>query len=186
MSAINLAPESWRRWRAQTRRLRTWAVALSVMWTLAGSGTAIVRLGMSGEDQEHSTRLADLHQAEAALQERIAEVNRLRTALSRQRALGEHPDWSVLFTAISRSAEDRVGVRRIEIETVGRAVPEGALGVVRITGVAWTQSDASAFVIALDELGVFGSVDLQSIVRERMQQAEGVAFTVVCSLREGS
>lgn len=184
MIAINLAPVFWREKRRRAKRTRRWVAALAVAWAASGVAVIGVRFGMMNASSSVSTGVVELQVLEAELAAARTTLANAQVDLSRQQAIGEHPDWSVMFTAIASSARDRAGVRRVDIQTGPNAAETATLGTVRIAGVAWTQADASAFVIALDELGIFRQVDLQSIVREQVGGREGVGFTVTCILGE--
>lgn len=195
--AVDFIPPRVRAHRRSRARVRAWcgvvaalAAVLSVSFgvllahgddTSAGVGEELLRVKgkLEREAREH-----------AAINERIAGAE---AGIALSRAIGRHPDWSVLLDLLAlERGEDvvlsRVSVRPVEVAasapgpaSLAKAVRADAYRV-RIAGQARTQAAATSFPVRLEEMKLFdsvGAVETRPIV---VRGKPYVGFEVECAI----
>lgn len=207
-NGVNLLSPS-RRYAAKIRaRATLWGVILAVYVIAALGVGASFALSVSHAAQNDLTgadriRLR-IEKAEKQLAEARAQRESAIRALEVGRAVGVHPDWSLLLAALGRQCGDSVVLDRVELSTAPlvppssspapkqrnkpTAEPPASRHVVEYTlkvgGLASSQAAVSSFVTALEGLGVFDSV-LRAEARSRSDdKTKLVAFEVRCTARE--
>lgn len=123
------------------------------------------------------SRAVEITARQATLRARLTE---LRRELDAARAIGEHPDWSLLLAIVEQSRGDRLEIRSIAVQPTNapKPAPGGATTartpvnvpvaagprprryLLRLGGVATDHSALAAFVLRLEGLGVFERVSL--------------------------
>ncbi len=214
MNGVNLMPEPRLRAAALRRRLRRWiagvaayAVLMAVVcfasWTHAEAASDDVRFEIARATQ----RLID---AERRAQTNNQQAEQLERALAATRAVGEHPDWSLLLRLLAEHRGDDLVLRSIEITVAPTAsaasasvasgpdadkAPPGSTGDeaydIRVTGVGLTQQRVLGYAGELQQWGreasstapgVFTSVDVKRTYSEEFAGRQCVGFEIECRL----
>ena len=177
---INLLPAARVRGIRARAAARWWGVG-GIAYGAAlflGAGTYSVSVAREGGDDAHVVVAAARLEAARAEKQALGErVNDLRKRVDAARAVGHHPDWSVLLRHLAVSRPGTVVLEKCElkrVETTERAAPAGSsvpgtpapaprtrvrLEFV-VSGTAAQLSDVHAFVGVVEECGVFDSVRL--------------------------
>ncbi|MDX2132052.1 MAG: PilN domain-containing protein [Planctomycetota bacterium] len=197
--ALNLLPASRVRALRLRARARAWTGACAAYVVLLGAGWAWTALSRpataspAGDLAETQTRLADAERACQALRRSVSVADeRLSTA----RAVGDHPDWSLLLDLLARAKRADVAFERVSLSSRGGGPPRAGEGLVRrgpwtlsLAGVGGSQRAVSDFALRLEESGVFESVavvELRSRGDARPDRPALVEFGVQCALRDGA
>lgn len=178
MIPVNLMPSHRIAARARRASVRAWCVGLSIYaGAIAGVGV-LVNLPTNGASPRLQAELARLDQAA----QRSGDANTRLTAvvadqrrrLDAARAVGEHPDWSVLLEHLARARGGRTTLEQVELKRESATItpkpdpaPRGAKPgkpLVRtshallIAGHAATPGAVFEYARALESLGVFDAV----------------------------
>lgn len=207
MIALNLLPPSQRMRLAEARIVRGWVVAGSLCFFCLCVWFGLLQAGRVSDEQLHQrmttaqSRLA-LVRADAAsvARERLQLDNRVQAA----RAVGFHPQWSVLLQLINErrapgialvnlAVEEKAGVPAPQVkEPQGRGARQAAAASsavparyeITLQGLAPSMRAANDFAVSLEELGLFGSVRTTHTGQDNRFAEAGslVSFTLVCEL----
>jgi hypothetical protein len=182
---INLIPIERRVAAAKRRRIRLWS-------TIAGAYAGAVLIGClvanaplashSPQVQADLERLAQRTERANTEKARIeAQLTQQRRQLETARAVGEHPDWSILLDAIARAKAERASLdsvtltsRLVEAKAAPAAPPsaDAASGTpapkpkptpttnytLRLTGFVVGPGEVFEFARAIEQLSVFDDV----------------------------
>lgn len=165
---VNLLPAPRRIARRRRARVRAWSwIGAAYLLAVAGASAAFVLTTHEG-----GPRVADVDEAVARVAARRIEVAALEkelTAATRNweaaRAVGHHPDWSVLLGLLARAREGEVVLERCELRAdvpSARAQPQPGRRqyTLSVDGIARSQRAVPAYVLGLERLGVFESVTI--------------------------
>jgi Tfp pilus assembly protein PilN len=195
MIAVNLIPRD-RLCRARRYdRMRAWCCTLVVYGALVGGVMLIATRMMATDDAALLTRVERLddesHLLEQAVRKLKMEVSTAATALAASRAIGEHPDWSVLLSQIASLRGDSLVLNEVEISP--RSAPGAANTVVRpaaytlrFAGVGEDHRAVTQLALRLESLGIFDRV---AIIDTRTQDAGRpgmVGFKIECHLSDSN
>lgn len=198
VSGVNLLSPA-RRERARRRLLtRRWAGGL-VIYALTLGGLSLTALLSSrvptSTESEMATLRTELSGSEGQLKTLLTQQADLRKRVNAARAVGHHPDWSVLLRMIaSRRGEamtfDEVMLtHRVETSAPERKSDGKPAPVVRrefydltLAGVTDHVRSVNTFVVALEESGLFDRVRR---VESNAPDARGTYFRVICTMRDG-
>ena len=202
---MDFVPPRRRAMRRLRTRARAWGVVLALV-VLALLASAVVLLtrgrddGGAVEEELARVRVRLAHETgvRAELDGRIV---RAEEELSLSRAIGSHPDWSVLLNLLARERGDDVVLNKVAIQRVDRPFDgsAGARGgspgatakpttagedafVVRVGGQARTQAAATEFTLRLEALGLFDAVRLLETKPASVPGREYSGFLVECEI----
>lgn len=194
MIAVNLMPRD-RLCRARRGdRVRTWTLVLVVYSVLVGGVMLIASRVMSDDDRVLLTRIERLSDESALLEQAVSrlkvELSATSSALSAARAIGEHPDWSVLLAKVGSIRGDSVVLDEVEI--AARAIPGGSGAAaarpsaytLRLAGVADEHRAVTQLALRLESLSIFDKV---AIIDTRMQETDKggmVGFKIECDMSD--
>ncbi|MBY0261074.1 MAG: hypothetical protein K2Q20_01935 [Phycisphaerales bacterium] len=120
MIPVNLLPAPRVARRAHAARIRAWSLGLSVYAALIAVAAIIAHLPSHGPSPRLQAELARLDQAAARSEtdrtRLLTVINTQTRRLDAARAVGEHPDWSVLLTSIASARESRAVLEQIELK----------------------------------------------------------------------
>lgn len=213
MIAINLIPH---------QRRRVWALRSRAVWWCAGvaaysAAFVALCLVLRPDGSELARVQSDLDDARvrhAALTKELgterARIDQMSRRLQTARAVGEHPDWSVLLGLLAQLRGEMVVLESIRIEpltadastqraaapspaggrpTADRRQTSGAVGEayrLTIAGVAPTPSAVSALALSMEATGLFEAVN-QGAVQSRSVRGQSVrTFTIAATLTSGA
>lgn len=207
MTAIDLTPMSIAKTLSGRRRARAWSLGVSSYALLVAVGLGAVVLSAPKGDGVRAK--AARVQAEVAGARRdlalvSGEMTRLQRELDAARAVGEHPDWSIVLGLVAGVQQGREVVlehallspsfpaaasagtrrRRTEPKPQDPPVPNGYQVV--LSGLAKTELDASRFALGLEEVGAFDRVTLVSTRARPVDRATLTAFEIRIDLSDAT
>ncbi len=185
MSALNLLPAPLVERRLRTRRLARWVVVTGVMSVLALTAGLALRISSSSLVLGDGTRLETVMLQAQAQTDEIARLRAETSNLARRADIAAEvklrPDWSLLLALLAESRDEGVVLRRISLEPVGRTLSPSAFQI-DVAGLAQNMQGAQAYVIALEESGIFESVRLNDTSRVTVNNTEAIGFAVTLQL----
>ncbi len=194
MMQINLAPTRHVEAIRVKRRIRLWSGVCSVYGAMLLAAYGAVAAGYRQADPvavELSTtqsRIESVRAEGSTYKGRVAAAHR---NIDAARAVGEHPDWSLLLVALDSVRGDIAVFEGVRLTTEGDAADSSGRNrwyELRITGYAASQRDVSTVVLGLEQLGapeqIFDSVQLIETRRRAFGEKELVGFEVLGTLRE--
>lgn len=204
MNGINLIPPAILDARRRRRRIRAWSFATAAYAViLAGSFGAYASGGIHAHDT--GRRMAELA---ARLEQERAELNQLRDRAAEAqreadaaRMMAGHPNWSVLLALLAGPLGPDMTLDACELAPIdpppAAAVAQGQAPAppppktpagpgayrVTVTGLARTQSQVTAYTLALERLGgddrrLFDHVTLVEAKGRRVGSTDAVAFRI--------
>ncbi|MEM9066202.1 MAG: hypothetical protein AAGB51_12005 [Planctomycetota bacterium] len=182
----DLTPAADRVARRERVKARRWALACAMYGCVVLVGTAGARLTTADPSRTGEARLTVAEQRHRAAEREVAGLKELirRTELSlqRARAVGRHPDWSLLLRVLDALAGYELMLTRVEVEP-----REGSGGfLVSLDGIAGSQSAVAGFVVELEQTGLFTSERLTGARRVVHLGVEGVSFGVEATISSGT
>ena len=187
VQAVNLLSPARLAARHRRRRIRSWVVGVGMyaallvaIWMGARVLTGGAGQTLASQIDRTERRITQSKQRMAALQPKLAEA---RTTLAASRAVGEQPDWSLLLGLLSKLLDERTVLTNCRLEPLDDA-PRTAEGPYRlhISGMGRTQVAVSAYMLRLEESGLFDKVTLVDTQTEPFRQGEAVGFRIECRL----
>ena len=183
MSEAGLIPKSRLVARRRRRLVQRWALGLAaVAGLLVLLHVALALAPTVRSDRE--PQLAELRQQAQGLQQRLRllddEILQAQVRLAANRAVSEHPDWSVLLAVLSQQLQDQVVLRQVELIAPERS-PQGIF-VLHVQGHAESQAAVSQFVLRLEGLGLFETVKLVESRRAPILNQAATGFRLECPL----
>ncbi|MCC5822595.1 MAG: hypothetical protein LAT64_03350 [Phycisphaerales bacterium] len=183
MPTINLLPLARRVRRARHRVIAGWFTAgvLVAIGAMAPAGAMALATGSGAAEIEDRTRRAErsieqLQAEEPRLRRRIADLQQTDRVL---KAVEDRADWRPLLHALSAASN---GARFERIES--RITSEGRTEVrTQIIALVDSLTEARAFVLRLEESGVFDSVTLTNSSRVQLTNAEVVRCEIDARFR---
>lgn len=132
-----------------------------------------------------------------------AQIAAAQQALAIARAVGRHPDWSLLLTMLADSLAGEIVLEHCLLEPVEaeppappaeteeeseaddeppttRAEPQAFR--LELSGFAKSQTAVSGFILRLEKTGLFDEVRLVKTARQEFLEQKAVAFELECSL----
>ncbi|MBL0869535.1 MAG: PilN domain-containing protein [Phycisphaerales bacterium] len=200
MMRVNLIPPSVLTARARARRVRIWGFTAGVYVSLAASGCL---LAFSGDHE--SVHIED------RLAETTAEIDSLTSAISklkidiasssRQIAAAKevtaHPDWSTLLSVVADARPLGLVLDDVAIDPVTPKADRSTKSIqpastrpstytVTLRGLAKGPREVTAFVLNLEALTLFASVELRQSSAARTADSDAAAFHIVCTVADQS
>jgi len=185
--------------RRQARRVRArvhgWAAACA---TLAAALAAALGILIAQGRVHEGGVAADLARARAKLEIETQQTKAVEAGIARDerelariRAIGRHPDWSVLLRTLASERGEHVVLERVTLREGGSQAPgpgqteaSGASDVftIQLAGQARTQEHATRFTRRLEDLQIFDSVRIIETRLVDVQGREYAAFQVECAV----
>lgn len=172
----DLMPEHRRAERNARIRARRWTAVCIIYGVLALSGSAGARLVAVENHVSSDAALEVAKQRKAAAQREVAGlrevIRRTELSLERARAVGRHPDWSVLLELFDGLTGPDIMLSAIDIQ------PHETRGGFRVSleGLGTSQSAVARFVVDVEQTGIFSEERLLETRRVRPLGIDGVAF----------
>lgn len=208
MNGIDLTPMSIARALGVRRRARAWSLGLGTYATALAVGLCVVILSApTGEGVRGKVGRvqADVDQARRDLSLVSGEMTRLQRELDAARAVGEHPDWSIVLGLIAGVQQGREVVlehallspvmpattghpatRRRKTESRAQDPPVPIGYQVVLSGLSKTELDASRFALGLEAVGAFDRVTLVSTRARPIESATYTAFEIRVDLNDAT
>lgn len=208
MTAIDLTPMSIAKTLSGRRRARAWSLGLSSYATALAVGLGAVMLSAptsEGVRAKVDRVQADVDGARRELAVVSGEMTRLQRELDAARAVGEHPDWSIVLGLIAGVQQGREVVleharlapvlptpanqattRRRKADTKVQDPPVPTGYEVLLSGLARTELDASKYALGLEAVGAFDRVTLVSTRARPVDNVTFTAFEIRIDLKEAT
>lgn len=127
MNGVNLLPQSRLRAAALRLRVRRWIVGVAI-YAAAMGAVCIAGLTHTGAAEEDTRlQLARAQQrlidAELRTQENTAAATQLERSLAAMKAVGEHPDWSILLRLLASQLGDDMVLESVDIQQDAEKLP---------------------------------------------------------------
>lgn len=194
----NLIPTSVLAARARSRRLRLWSLSAGVYTTLAASGCL---LAFSGDDESVHIegRLAETTAEIDALTSAVSKLKLDIASASRQIAAAKevtaHPDWSTLLSVVADARPQGLVLDDLAIDPLAPKAERSAKSAqpastrpagytLTLRGLAKGPREVTAFVLNLEALQLFASVELRQSSAARTSDADAAAFHIVCTVTD--
>lgn len=179
IEAASLIPLPRLRRQTRLRRRRLWIRAV-VLTALAGAAASFAARSLAVDPGAATPEM--IAEARQRLDDRTAQRDALRTNAAAVAATyhavsyaSDHPDWSILLAYVAQLCGDQIALTSLVLEPMKDA--PGAF-TVNITGIGRTQTGIAAFVLALENSGVFTSTRLDG--SGGRFDAGGTPFSVTC------
>jgi Tfp pilus assembly protein PilN len=188
MKALNLIPHAYLVRRSRRRRLRAWGAGLALYALAAVGGTFVGTLVSAGPYAASAEMVAQADAQLSELKRSIARASREATEWSRraeaERAIGEHPRWSVLLSLLAKSRGDDIVLTQVDLQgPVKGAVGERGRGYrLAMEGVGRSQPSVTRYVLDLERAGVFDRVSVAEIRATEYRGESAAAFRLECVL----
>lgn len=174
--AINLLAAPRRAALAWRHRLRIW-IGIVIAWAFIVAAAAAVVRPVSTPLSEIRNDIAESKRVIANKQLVLSDLKRQTAAAQREletsRAVGDHPDWSIMLGLLAARCGEDIVLERCELippapaqsgaAPAGRVagdVADSAGASFVIEGIARSQREPPRFALAIEELGLFESVTL--------------------------
>jgi hypothetical protein len=185
--------------------VRWWSAGMGVY--LAGAVGVAITMSVGAMSQDVSDELAS---ATRRLDNRKEHAGRLATELGERRkeleaaqAVGDHPDWGLLLSALAQRRGEAIALTSVELRRVQKAAPVREQASSRramrsapapqrtvielvVRGIGTDLASVNDFVLELEEFGVFDAVRLEdtSVRAGAAGLADANEFEVRCELTD--
>ncbi len=200
MTTFNLIPAPYAARLHERTVVRWWSLGAAACGMLL-TAVAVVSTVTSPRDTDHIIdRMTEASaRADAATKQTTRwriEAARSARELAARRAVGEHPDWSLLLTRLAAELGDTIVLERCDLTASQVAPPATKAGepqgptvkryTIDVAGLGPTQSQVLRFVSAIESWKVFDKVTLEESRARSIGGVEGLAFRVRLRLDEES
>lgn len=197
MMSVNLIPPARRQAKRRQLRLRRWtvicAIYAGIVAGVCGVSFAVWPREQFNAHQQLRTESARLERAKRDIGQLEGQLAQVRSELAANEAVGRHPDWSILLELVGRSADARLLLRALRLETLEAGDRGGRRGrddasatragyLLEIDGAGMTQAAVSRFVLSLEQAGLFDTVVLEGTRRETIHKTPAVVFDLRCNV----
>ncbi len=179
---MNLIPTSVTASRLWRRRLRVWVTVGAVTAGALVATDIGLRAAVHGPEASHQAAHARLVNREEVLGGQLTdhakalEDVRRRTELTAR--VTTRPDWSLLLAALAAERGEGVSLTSCAVDEIDKG--EGVR--VTVSGLSLAQSDVQAFVIALEQTGLFDEVVLLDTRRAISGGSERLSFNIAAAI----
>jgi Tfp pilus assembly protein PilN len=192
MNGVNLIPSRRREAKARKAHLLKLTTGLAV-YGLALLGayllcTHSVASGSRPLDSESMTVAARLNAANCRVMVLTEELTLAQQRMQAGRAIGQQPDWGSLLKVLAQNLGDRIVLDSCQLRKVplvGESLPPDDASneplLLELSGWANAQADVSAYVLRLEQTGLFGEVKLVKTNRQSFLDRQAVAFQLECT-----
>jgi len=188
--AVNLIPSHRLECRRQRRRIQLWCVGCSGYGVVLGGLWLSVCVWYGSPDQAIA---ADLITVEARISDVSAAIDQLQPRLAAAEAMlaasgsiGHRADWTALLTLLADLLDDRTVLSACHLAPLTGSTGSGPARdyALTLSGLARSHADASAYVLRLEESGLFDRVQLLDTRTELFVGERAVAFRIACAIHE--
>jgi Tfp pilus assembly protein PilN len=186
---VNLIPQAWITQRHQKRCIRQWVFAMVATTVLVGlpglyigGNAAFTDSGMSENISQANIEFEQHQQAIPLLRERLRILHSEKEVLE---LVENRIDWREVFGVLVDAANDEVRFTRIIANgggVDGRENGENTPIEVVLEGLAETQTTARAFLVNIEDTGLFDDVELVETMREEINDFELIRFRIQISV----
>ncbi len=178
----NLLPGSIAGARVWRRRLRMWVAIGAVTAGVLISVDVGLRAAVHGPESSHQAAYARLVNRDEVLKAQLVDHARAIEDVRRRTELTARvttrPDWSLLLAALAAERGDGVSLTSCAVDEIDKG--DGVW--VTIGGLSLAQADVQAFVIALEQTGLFDEVVLLDTRRAMSGGSERLSFNVAAAI----
>lgn len=185
---VNLVPNTWRSARLRTRYIKNWALAASATTLLVGlpglyiGGNATLSdPSINAQIEQVSAQLSTNRSTIPELKKQLAQLQERQQVLA---LVESRIDWRDVFAQFVAVSKDRV--RFVAIRATGAGVDATGPIEVQVEAIAPSQTDARAFVVAIESLKLFDEINLTRTQRREIEQQEVIEFQVVARISPAS
>lgn len=177
---INLVPRPIQKKRAQSRCTKRWSVVAAA--TIAFIGLPGIYIGGNAALSDSAIRSQidmvhnQLKTNESAIPVLETKLNGLRAQLEVLELVDNRIDWRSVFSMLVQASGEEV--RFTGIRATGGGVEGDQSIEIIINGIATTQTAARSYIVSLESLEIFDSVDLTSTTRREVNESEIIEFEV--------
>ncbi len=193
MNGVNLIPLGRREAKANKAHLLKLASALVVYGAalLVGYFLCIRHVALDSKplDSEIRTVAARLNASSCQVLVLTVELAQARQKLQAAQAVGQQPDWGSVLRAVAQNLGDQIVLDLCRLQKVppvsqSPANPDASDGsfLLEVSGWAKAQADVSAYVLRLEQTGLFGKVKLVKTTRQVFLGEQAMAFRLECTL----
>jgi Tfp pilus assembly protein PilN len=197
-ATVNLLPVRRRTHAQRMQLVRRWVAGLGIWCLSLGIASAVILVGSRSSNAtfsafETSTNALEASKAQLASIDTQRSLYRKKVAAAR--AVGHHPDWSILLSMLARDRGSTISFENIEItHTLQAPAPTSTRQPAKpvrqddrfslsLAGFADSVASINAFAVRLEESGLFESV---SRLDAGGTTERGAAFRIVCELKDAS
>jgi len=185
---VNLVPDEHIAQRQRSSLIGQWVFAavttafiIGIPGVYISGSAALTDLGMSGQIEQTSQQYEQNQQAIPKLNERLGMLIAEQEVLD---IVKNRIDWGRVCTMLVESAGNDVRFRRLNVSGGG---VEGFDPIeIRLQCLAPSQTIARAYIVKLEKLGVFDSVELVETKREQIDEYEVIGFEIMMSTGHAS
>lgn len=180
MIAVNLLPPAYIHARLARRRCAWWSAATAVFGLLLAGAAVGLGISMQRDESDPAPKIGllegQIREKQRAVEQAKAKSRALMTRLAAARAVGVHPDYSVLLGLLAGLREGEITLASVAVATgvTTEAAPgPGSTGArakakpkevphieLTLTGLAKSPTAVASFVLRLEKTGLFASVSL--------------------------
>lgn len=195
MMAVNLLPAASIAMMRRHRRAHLWTRILAAYVLLLGAGWFAVANFLHRDDRGVSAKLEAVGIELKSLEQSVRGINidlgKASASIAAARAVGEHPDWSILLKMLATLKGDELLFDDCELKPRATEIsktkpdplrPAGYL--LRLKGIGKDQQSIMQFSLRLEGAGLFDRVTLVDTKGQQFLGAPRVAFTIECTLEE--
>ncbi|MEX0741797.1 MAG: PilN domain-containing protein [Phycisphaeraceae bacterium] len=195
MEAINLIPTARREARQRRRYAQRWGAGVGVYAVMMVGAWVATQVVFGGPDQAAAQTLETLRNEASDTSDRIRALKpklaEAQMTLAASRSVGDQPDWSLLLRLLAEELKDPVMLTTLRLEPMS---PTGAAMSnsegpgyqsryrLRLSGLGQDQAAVSAFVLRLEQTGLFEKVTMIDTRREPFRGSTAVGFRMECEL----
>ena len=178
---VNLVPESAQLARARRLCTSRWLGAFVATCALVGlpglyigGNAALSDPSINAQIEQVSTQLSSNQAAIPLLQKKLSNLQEKQQVLE---LVKNRIDWREVFAHFVEASGDRV--RFTALSATGGGV-EGTEPInLRVEGIAPSQTDARAYVVAIESLKLFDSIELTRTARRDFDDQEVIEFQII-------
>ena len=193
MSGVNLIPLGRREAKARKAHLLKLVTGLAIYVgaLLAGYFVCLryVALDSMLLGSESKMVAAGLNITSCQVQVLAEELDQAQRKLQMAQSVGQQPDWGSVLKVVAQNLGDQIvldGCRLRKPPPVGESPAntdssDGSF-LLELSGCAKAQADVSAYLLRLEQTGLFGKVKLVKTARELFLGQQAVVFQLECTL----
>jgi Tfp pilus assembly protein PilN len=194
MINVNLLPPMYIAARLARRRVRWWGLVSLGIGFVTALALTTARAALSEGPSDTGEEIARIEERLEADRRRVSEVGakvRARlTELAASRAVGTHPDFSVLLEVLAALRGDQAMFESVSVATTEVVIEQGSKGkppvtrpemALELTGLARSPSTVASFVLRLEGTGIFSKVTLKNTQPRPVapnRAVEGTGFAI--------
>ncbi|MFG0298404.1 MAG: PilN domain-containing protein [Phycisphaerales bacterium JB047] len=186
IALVNLVPSEAQLARARRHCMGKWICAFAATCVLVGipgayigGNAALSDPSIDAQIEHVSNQLGANEAAIPKLQARLGQLQEKEQVLE---LVKNRIDWRDVFAQFVVVSDDRV--RFTALSALGAGVEGDQPISIQIQGIASTQTDARAFVVAVESLGLFDEIELARTARRDIDGQEVIEFQIFVRVGE--